>query len=391
MPEETTHKRRVRYKGTHPRTFEEKYKEHDPEKYADTVARVIEKGSTPAGMHIPIMVKEILDFLQIRPGQKGLDATLGYGGHTRKMLEKLTEASGTSELTDEVYIKEDVQTKGDLWENPENNSEEVFRRKAPEGHLYALDVDPIEIVKTGERLQKAGYGEEILTILQQNFANLETVAKEYGPFDFMLADLGVSSMQIDDPKRGFSYKADGPLDLRLDPQHGIPASQRLRELNREELIGMLVENSDEPYAEQIASEICKTFKKGGSMDTTTALREAIERALCFLPENKEKKDILKKTCQRVFQALRIDVNSEFEVLEAFLNALPKALADGGRVAILTFHSGEDRLVKKAFQQYYREGIFEEIATDVIRPTAEECRQNGRARSTKMRWAVRAGR
>lgn len=395
MPEETTHKRRVRYKGTHPRTFEEKYKEHDPEKYADTVAKVIEKGSTPAGMHIPIMVNEILEFLQIRPGQKGLDATLGYGGHTRKMLEKLTEASGTSGLTDEVYIKDDVQTKGDSWKNPEenseDNSEEVFREKAPEGHLYALDVDPIEIVKTGERLQKAGYGEEILTILQQNFANLETVAKEYGPFDFMLADLGVSSMQIDDPKRGFSYKADGPLDLRLDPQHGIPASQRLRELNREELIGMLVENSDEPYAEQIASEICKTFKKGGSMDTTTALREAIERALCFLPENKEKKDILKKTCQRVFQALRIDVNSEFEVLEAFLNALPEALADGGRVAILTFHSGEDRLVKKAFQQYYREGIFEEIATDVIRPTAEECRQNGRARSTKMRWAIRAGR
>ena len=439
MPEETTHKRRVRYKGTHPRTFEEKYKEHDPEKYADTVAKVIEKGSTPAGMHIPIMVKEILEFLQIRPGQKGLDATLGYGGHTRKMLEKLTEMSGTSELTDQVYIKDDVQTKNDLWENSEdnsrdnpadnpednprdnpvdnpednsrdnpannpednstdnpadnseNNSEEVFRRKAPDGHLYALDVDPIEIVKTGERLQKAGYGEEILTILQQNFANLETVAKEYGPFDFMLADLGVSSMQIDDPKRGFSYKADGPLDLRLDPQHGIPASQRLRELNREELIGMLVENSDEPYAEQIASQICKTFKKGGSMDTTTALREAIERALCFLPENKEKKDILKKTCQRVFQALRIDVNSEFEVLEEFLNALPEALTDGGRVAILTFHSGEDRLVKKAFQQYYREGIFEEIATDVIRPTAEECRQNGRARSTKMRWAIRAGR
>lgn len=395
MPEETTHKRRVRYKGTHPRAFEEKYKEHDPEKYADTVAKVIEKGSTPAGMHIPIMVNEILEFLQIRPGQKGLDATLGYGGHTRKMLEKLTKVSGTSELTGEVHIKDDVQTKGDSWKNPEenseDNSEEVFREKAPEGHLYALDVDPIEIVKTGERLQKAGYGEEILTILQQNFANLETVAKEYGPFDFMLADLGVSSMQIDDPKRGFSYKADGPLDLRLDPQHGIPASQRLRELNREELIGMLVENSDEPYAEQIASEICKTFKKGGSMDTTTALREAIERALCFLPENKEKKDILKKTCQRVFQALRIDVNSEFEVLEAFLNALPEALADGGRVAILTFHSGEDRLVKKAFQQYYREGIFEEIATDVIRPTAEECRQNGRARSTKMRWAIRAGR
>ena len=391
MEAEATHKRRVRYKGTHPRTFEEKYKERDPEKYADTVAKVIEKGSTPAGMHIPIMVKEILDFLQIQPGQKGLDATLGYGGHTRKMLEKLTGQPGedrlnevvqTMDASEEDHINGTVQAYGDSRENLDEVSN---------GHLYALDVDPIEIVKTKERLQKAGYGEEILTILQQNFANLETVAKEYGPFDFMLADLGVSSMQIDDPKRGFSYKVDGPLDLRLDPQHGIPASQRLRELDREELIGMLIENSDEPYAEQIASETRKTLKKGGSIETTTALREAIERALHFLPENKEKKDILKKTCQRVFQALRIDVNSEFEVLEAFLNALPEALADGGRVAILTFHSGEDRLVKKAFQQYYREGIFEEIATEVIRPTAEECRQNGRARSTKMRWAVRASR
>ena len=278
MPEETTHKRRVRYKGTHPRTFEEKYKEHDPEKYADTVAKVIEKGSTPAGMHIPIMVKEILDFLQIRPGQKGLDATLGYGGHTRKMLEKLTEVLGTSELTGEVYIKDDAQTKDDSWENPEensednsrdkladnseNNSEEVFREKAPEGHLYALDVDPIEIVKTGERLQKAGYGEEILTILQQNFANLEAVAKDYGPFDFMLADLGVSSMQIDNPSRGFSYKNEGPLDLRLDPERGIPAAQRIREMTQAELQGMLVENADEPYAAELAEAIIVAKKQG---------------------------------------------------------------------------------------------------------------------------------
>lgn len=352
MPQEAPHKRRIRYKGTHPKTFEEKYKEHNPEKYADTIAKVIEKGSTPAGMHLPIMVNEILDFLQIKPGQKGLDATLGYGGHTRKILEQLC-------------------------------------KEKTSGHLYALDVDPIEIVKTKERLQKAGFGEEILTILQQNFANLSSVSTSYGPFDFILADLGVSSMQIDDPKRGFSYKTDGPLDLRLDPEHGIPASQRLKELDIEELTGMLIENSDEPYAKQIAAEIFKTLRKGEKIETTSALRAVIERALHFLPENKEKKDLLKKTCQRVFQALRIDVNSEFEVLEAFLNALPDALAKGGRVAILTFHSGEDRLVKKAFRQYYKEGIFEEISTDVIRPSIEECRQNGRARSTKMRWAVRA--
>ena len=346
MPEQTEHKRRVRYKGTHPRTFEEKYKEHDPERYADTVAKVISKGSTPAGMHISIMVKEILDFLQIQPGQKGLDATLGYGGHTRKMLEQL----------------------------------------GGQGHMYALDVDPIEIVKTKERLASAGYGEEILTILQQNFANLETVAEQYGPFDFILADLGVSSMQIDDPKRGFSYKVEGPLDLRLDPEHGLSAAERLRELSREEIAGMLVENSDEPYAEQIANEVIRTYRSGGRIDTTTELAAVIERSLMFLPEIREKKDIVKKTCQRTFQALRIDVNSEFEVLEAFLEALPHALAPGGRVAILTFHSGEDRLVKKAFARYHKEGIFAEISKDVIRPSVEECRSNGRARSTKLRWA-----
>ena len=343
------HKRRVRYKGTHPRTFEEKYKEHNPEKYADTIAKVISKGSTPAGMHISIMVKEILDFLQIKPGQIGLDATLGYGGHTRKMLEQL---------------------KG-------------------EGHMYALDVDPIEIVKTRERLAKAGFGEDILTIIKTNFANLSEVAGEHGPFDFMMADLGVSSMQIDNPERGFSYKIDGPLDLRLDPEHGVSAAERLRELSQDEIEGMLVENSDEPYADKIAAEVIKTYRKGQKIETTTDFKNVIENALAFLPENKEKKDLVKKTCQRSFQALRIDVNSEFEVLEAFLEALPDALADGGRVAILTFHSGEDRLVKKTFNRLLKAGVFSEVSKDVIRPSAEECAQNGRARSTKMRWAIKA--
>lgn len=342
------HKRRPRYKGTHPRKFEEKYKELNPEKYADTVAKVISKGSTPAGMHISIMVQEILDFLQIQPGQKGLDATLGYGGHTRKMLEQLQG----------------------------------------QGHLYGLDVDPIEIVKTTQRLRDAGFGEDIFTSIQENFANIAKVAQEYGPFDFMLADLGVSSMQIDNPERGFSYKLDGPLDLRLNPQKGVSAAERLTQVSEDELIGMFIENSDEPYAKQIASAIMKEMKKGHAIDTTTKLRETIETALAFWPENKEKKDIVKKSCQRVFQALRIDVNSEFEVLDQFLYSLPDVLAPNGRVAILTFHSGEDRMVKKAFKQYYKEGIFREIAEDVIRPSAEECRNNGRARSTKMRWAVK---
>ncbi len=349
MEETTQHRRRVRYKGTHPRTFEEKYKEHDPEKYADTIEKVISKGSTPAGMHISIMVKEILDFLQIRPGQIGLDATLGYGGHTRKMLECLQG----------------------------------------QGHVYGLDVDPIEIVKTTDRLRKAGFGEDVFTSVSENFANVSSVAKKYGPFQFVLADLGVSSMQIDNPQRGFSYKLDGPLDLRLNPEAGVSAAQRLKEVTKEELIGMLEENADEPYAGEIAAEIMRHFKKRGRIDTTADLRERIEAALSFLPENKEKKDMIKKTCQRVFQALRIDVNSEFEVLDAFLESLPEVLGSGGRIAVLTFHSGEDRMVKKAFARYKKAGIFSEISEEVIRPGAEECRQNGRARSTKMRWAVRA--
>lgn len=345
---EEQHKRRVRYAGTHPRQFEEKYKEHDPSKYADTVARVISKGSTPAGMHIPIMVTEILEALQISPGERGLDATLGYGGHSRKMLEQLGGA----------------------------------------GHLYALDVDPVEIKKTTERLRQAGYGEEILTVLQTNFANLAEVGRIYGPFDFLLADLGVSSMQIDNPARGFSYKLDGPLDLRLDPEHGTSAARRLRELTADEFEGMLIENADEPYAAQIAAGVHRRLRRGEKIETTTALSRAVEAALAFLPDTKEKKELVKKTNQRVFQALRIDVNSEFEVLEAFLEALPDVMAPGGRVAILTFHSGEDRLVKKALQRYRRDGIFSEVSQDLLRPTAEECRANGRARPAKLRRAVK---
>lgn len=346
--EEKIHKRRVHYSGTHPKRFEEKYKEHNPEKYADTIEKVISKGSTPAGMHISICVNEILDFLQIQPGQQGLDATLGYGGHTRRMLEKLQG----------------------------------------KGHMYALDVDPIEIVKTKQRLADAGYGEDILTIKQTNFRNIDQVAEEAGGFDFILADLGVSSMQIDNPDRGFTYKFDGPLDLRLDPEKGESAAERLREVSYEELVGMFQENSDEPYAEEIATVIMKRNRTKNYVETTTQMKDAIEEALAFVPE-KDRKEAVKKSCQRCFQALRIDVNSEFEVLYDFLDKLPDALRPGGKVAILTFHSGEDRLVKRAFKAGAKAGVYSEVSKDVIRPSAEECARNPRARSTKMRWAVKA--
>lgn len=346
--QEEPHKRRVRYKGKYPRNYKEKYKELNPEKYQDTIEKVIRKGNTPAGMHISIMVKEIIDFLQIKPGQTGFDATLGYGGHTKAMLECLRG----------------------------------------QGHMYATDVDPIESAKTKKRLADAGFGEDILTIRLQNFCTINEIAKEAGGFDFVLADLGVSSMQIDNPDRGFSFKVDGPLDLRLNPEKGISAAERLAQIDEGELAGMLWENSDEPYAEELAHAIVTERKHGKPIDTTTRLREVIEETLSFLPE-KEKKDTVKKTCQRTFQALRIDVNNEFEVLYEFMEKLPGALKPGGRAAILTFHSGEDKLVKKALKQGYKEGIYSEIANDVVRPSAEEWAQNGRARSTKMRWAVRA--
>ena len=347
-PDEQTgkHQRRIRYKGTHPKNFKEKYKELQPEHYAETVAKVIQKGSTPAGMHLSICVKEILDFLQIAPGQTGLDATLGYGGHTLEMLKCLKS----------------------------------------EGRLYAIDVDPLELPRTQERLARLGYGEEILEVRQLNFAQIDQLAAEVGPFHFVLADLGVSSMQIDNPERGFSFRTEGPLDLRLNPTMGSSAANRLKKMTLEKLQAMLIENADEPHAAVIARAIAASTKTGMGLSTTTQLRNLIKDALKAVPQISDEE--VKKSCQRCFQALRIDINREFEVLDEFLEKLPDVLAPGGRVAILTFHSGEDRRVKKSFKHFLREGVYRDIATEPIRPSAEECHANSRAKSAKLRWAIR---
>ena len=352
MEEQTQpHARRVRYNGTHPKSFGEKYKEQDPVKYADEVEKIIGKGNTPAGMHIPICMQEIMNFLKIQEGEKGLDATLGYGGHTTKMLECL---NGT-------------------------------------GHVYGLDIDPIEIVKTKERLEAQGCGSDVFTAVHINFADIDKVAQEHGTFDFVLADLGVSSMQIDNPERGFTFKRDGALDLRLNPEQGISAAERLRTITEKELEGMLIDNADEPYARAIARLVVKSHRRGNFIDTTGKLRGLIQDMVAADNETPvhKKKDTVKKTCQRTFQALRIDVNNEYEVLYTFLEKLPEVLSSGGRVAILTFHSGEDRMVKKAFKMAKSAGLYSEIAEDVIRPSRAECEANPRATSTKMRWAIKA--
>ena len=339
--------RRIRYKGTHPKSFKEKYKELNPDQYADDIAKVIQQGRTPAGMHRSICVNEIMEFLKIVPGQIGLDATLGYGGHSLQILKYLV----------------------------------------PGGRLYATDVDPFELPRTEERLRSYGFGPEVLMIKKMNFSEIDLIVEEAGPLNFVLADLGVSSMQIDNPERGFSFKVEGPLDLRLNPKSGRPASAVLKTISLDELEGMFIENSDEPHAARIAKAIKSKIAKGAPVETTTQLREIIKEALEFLPQSDRQEEI-KKSCQRCFQALRIDVNDEFEVLEQFLDKLPDALASGGRVAILSFHSGEDRRVKKSFQSLYRAGIYSEVAPEPIRPSAEERNTNPRARSAKLRWAIK---
>ncbi len=345
---EKKHQRRVRYKGTHPKSFDAKYKEHQPDKYMDTIEKIIQKGDTPAGMHRPICVDEILDILDIKSTDVGLDATLGYGGHTTEILKKLDN----------------------------------------KGHLYAIDQDPTEIKKTKKRLSDLGYGPEILTTKNINFSDIDYLVLDSGLFDFVLADLGVSSMQIDNPERGFSFKHDGPLDLRMNPQKGIPASERLRELSKDEIIGMLIENADEPHAIKIAEAIISSYTKGEMINTTKAFHQVIEQALSFLPKD-QKDEAIKKASQRSFQALRIDVNHEFEALYEFLEKLPIVLKPNARVAILSFHSGEDRMVKKSFQYFYRQGVYKDISDKPIRPSMAEQSSNSRSRSAKLRWAIKS--
>ncbi len=337
----TPYRRRPRYSGKNPRRFEEKYKERDPQRYADTIAKVLASGKTPAGTHRPIMVTEILEVLAPQPGELAVDCTLGYGGHARELLARLQ----------------------------------------PGGRLLGLDADPVELPKTEARLRAAGFGPETFTAIRSNFAGLPQAlaARGFSGADCILADLGVSSMQLDDPARGFSVKLEGPLDMRMNPRRGAPASVLLEKTSSATLASWLRDNADEPRAGELAEALAgKTFA------TTTALANAIRAASPGV--GREDGDL---TIRRVFQALRIVVNDEFAALDMLLRHLPAWLNPGGRVAVLTFHSGEDRRVKKAFEAGLREGAYQDIAREVIRPTAAERNANPRSSPAKLRWARRA--
>ena len=347
MSEEApVHKRRVRYSGKNPRRFEERYKELDPARYAGEVEHIMAKGSTPAGMHRPICVREILEVLAPKPGEVGLDCTLGYGGHSAELMPRLL----------------------------------------PGGMLFAVDVDPLELPRAEQRMRERGYDEVTFVARQMNFAAVRSLLAEAGGgFDCVLADLGVSSMQLDNPKRGFTYKADGPLDLRLNPQRGRPASELLKAVTLPRLERILAEYADEPHARDIARAILGSPE---SLDTTAKLVTAIRTGLRNVTPRPDERE-QKKSLTRTFMALRIAVNEELSVLDHFLEVLPRCLKPGGRVAILSFHSGEDRRVKRAFAIGREEAVYDQIAPGPVLPSAEEQRANPRSSCAKLRWAIRS--
>jgi 16S rRNA (cytosine1402-N4)-methyltransferase len=313
-------------------------------------------------IHQPIMLAETLRCLAPRPGNLAVDCTLGGGALARAILDRIQ----------------------------------------PGGRLIGLDLDAAELARTELQLRREGWEPPTFVARHRSFAALSQLlgAEGLAAADLIVADLGVSTMQIEDPDRGFSYKLPGPLDMRMDRTRGETASQLLARVGEDDLAAILTENADEPYAGLIASLIMgqdgRTKQDGPEgadrakrqlPATTHALERIVRSGLTAACPDLPKADV-KMSVRRTFQALRIAVNRELAALDALLAALPQCLAPGGRVAILTFHSGEDRRVEHAFREGAREGVYAGGADEVIRSTKEETYSNRRAQAAKLRWAVR---
>ncbi len=287
------------------------------------------------------MLAEVLRHLNPRPGDLIVDATLGGGGHARALLAAAQ----------------------------------------PGGRMIALDVDSIERPRTEARLRAEGLGSDVLRVHGRSFAALPEVLAEEGVTgaDVVLVDLGVSAMQHDTAARGFSYKLPGPLDLRMNPLLGEPASALVARSSAGQLAAILHENADETHADVIAKAI-----KQHVIETTHGLDRVLRIALAGVRPALSKADV-KRSVRRSFQALRMAVNDEMAALESLLAALPSCLAPGGRVAIITFHSGEDTRVERAFRQGYEAGIYDEIAHEPVRSVKAETFANRRAAAARLRW------
>jgi 16S rRNA (cytosine1402-N4)-methyltransferase len=294
------------------------------------------------------MLDEVLVVLDPRPGQVVVDCTVGWGGH----------------------------------------SVELLRRVGPAGRLIGIDFDDNNLPRARERLETLGLP---FALHHGNFAGLPAILATEGlaTIDLLVADLGMSSMQVDDPERGFSYARDGPLDMRMDPSRGRTAAQVLNTLPHHELTTMLRDLGDEPQAETVAAAIVAARRQAPlerTGDLVRVIMEATQTAGWRLHPGRNRWEL--HPAARTFQALRILVNREFANLEALLRCLPSCLVPGGRAACISFHSGEDRLVKAALRDGLRLGSYQEISLQPLRPSLPERTANPRSRSAKLRWLAR---
>ena len=341
-------RRRQRYGGTHPKNFQQKYKEHAIDAHPELLKHLRAKGITPAGTHVPVLTAEVMAALAPGPGDVVADCTIGYGGHATEFL----------------------------------------RRIGPSGILVGLDIDGAELERTRQQLSALN---SPIRLYRSNFAGIANVMRKEGleGFDIIFADLGVSSMQIDDPGRGMSYKHDGPLDMRMDDRRKRTAADMLNTLSEQQLSQALWELADEPDHEVIARQIVAQR----SVESFTTIAQLVE--LVFAVKGLTIKDWKRQNrlrpgllhpAARTFQAMRILVNDELGSLKELLRVAPFCLRPGGRIGIISFHSGEDRLVKKAFAGGLHDGLFQSAATDIIVPDRNEIASNPRSSSAKFRWA-----
>ncbi|HEY3242809.1 MAG TPA: 16S rRNA (cytosine(1402)-N(4))-methyltransferase RsmH [Phycisphaerae bacterium] len=341
-------RRRPRYPGTHPRQFEQRYKELDPEAHPEIQEHVRAQGRTPAGTHVPVLLNEVMDSLAPAPGEIVADCTVGYGGHAVEFL----------------------------------------RRIAPNGRLIGFDVDPVAIEKARARLARVGGS---FSLHRGNYAGIGKLlaSERLAGYDIIFADLGVSSMQIDDPARGFSYKHDGPLDMRMDARIRSTAADLLATLSFEQLSSALAVLGDEPDHERIARRIVQQRASHPIARTSDLVRlildaKGLARRAWRQPAVSGAGGI--HPAALTFQALRILVNDELAALSQLLRMAPYCLRTGGRIGIISFHSGEDRLVKHAFKDGLRAGVYAAVCEEVVRPSPQELRANPRSAPAKFRWA-----
>ncbi|MBI4717394.1 MAG: 16S rRNA (cytosine(1402)-N(4))-methyltransferase RsmH [Planctomycetes bacterium] len=357
-------RRRARYSGTHPQRFEQRYKELDSANFPGVHQHVRAQGRTPAGTHVPVMVDEVLAALRPQPGDVVADCTLGFGGHALALA----------------------------------------RRVGAGGRLIGLDVDAVELKRAAARLAAAfeddaresagpALGRPAMSFHHSHFAGLgKVLAREkLEGVDVLLADLGVSSMQIDDPRRGFSYKSDGPLDMRMDERLRRTAADVLAEISLEELTAHLTDLADEPDAAAIARGIVRR-RAVGTITRTAHLVDVVFAAKGLTRRQWRHRPAEQQgdlhPAARTFQALRMLVNDELAGLAQFLRIAPHCLRPGGRIGVISFHSGEDGRVAEAFRAGQAAGVYTEIAEAAIRPAPAEVAGNSRSRSALLRWAVR---